>query len=84
MVKCWEKSPKDRPSFSEIYKEVTKFIERAAGYLDISFNPFTKEQGDLYTSHEILHDIIIILFANSSGQRCKDIIVTSHILNIDK
>lgn len=41
MIKCWEGSPKDRPSFSNIYKEVSKLIERVAGYLDIEFNPFT-------------------------------------------
>ena len=42
MMKCWESSPKERPSFNALYKEVTKFIERVAGYLDVGYNPFTK------------------------------------------
>ena len=42
MMKCWESSPKERPSFGALYKEVTRFIERVAGYLDVGYNPFTE------------------------------------------
>ena len=44
MKKCWEASPKDRPSFTEIYEELSHFIERVAGYLDIKFNPFLADE----------------------------------------
>ena len=38
---CWKMSPEDRPTFKEICSNVSKFIERIAGYLEIGFNPFT-------------------------------------------
>ena len=41
MRKCWEMSPEDRPSFKELTKTISKYIERVAGYLEIGFNPFT-------------------------------------------
>ena len=41
MIKCWEGSLKDRPSFSNIHEVVSRLIERVAGYLDIEYNPFT-------------------------------------------
>lgn len=34
-------SPEDRPSFKELTKTISKYIERVAGYLEIGFNPFT-------------------------------------------
>ena len=34
-------SPEDRPTFKELCSNVSKFIERIAGYLEIGFNPFT-------------------------------------------
>ena len=44
MMKCWESSPKERPSFSDIYKDVTRVIARIAGYLDVGYNPFTGQE----------------------------------------
>ena len=41
MMQCWKMSPEDRPTFKEICSNVSKFIERIAGYLEIGFNPFT-------------------------------------------
>ena len=41
MMRCWEGSPNDRPSFSEINEDVSRLIEHVAGYLDMGFNPFT-------------------------------------------
>ena len=32
--------PEKRPTFSELYANTTKYIERIAGYLDLGFNPF--------------------------------------------
>ena len=40
MKKCWEMEPEKRPTFSELYANITKYIERIAGYLDLGFNPF--------------------------------------------
>ena len=40
MVNCWKASPKERPSFREIHKDLSMFTERVAGYLDMGFNPF--------------------------------------------
>ena len=33
----------DRPTFKGIYSTLSKFIEYIAGYLPMSFNPFTEE-----------------------------------------
>ena len=41
MMQCWKMSPEDRPTFKEICSNVSKFIERIAGNLEIGFNPFT-------------------------------------------
>ena len=51
MKKCWEKVPRDRPTFKELHSNISKFIEHIAGYLDMGFNPFsggTKEAGSSY------------------------------------
>ena len=32
--------PDDRPSFKDLYTNVSKYIEHIAGYLEIEFNPF--------------------------------------------
>ena len=32
--------PEKRPTFSELYANTTKYIEKIAGYLDLGFNPF--------------------------------------------
>ena len=41
MRQCWEKVPDNRPTFKELYSNISKFIEHIAGYLDMGFNPFT-------------------------------------------
>ena len=40
MRKCWQTAPKDRPTFKELYSNISKLIERIAGYLEMGFNPF--------------------------------------------
>ena len=40
-MQCWEKALESRPTFKELYSNISKYIERVAGYLDIAFNPFT-------------------------------------------
>ena len=45
MKKCWEMKPEKRPTFSELYANTTKYIERIAGYLDLGFNPFSGVEG---------------------------------------
>ena len=52
MMKCWESSPKERPLFSEIYKDVTRIIGRIAGYLDVGYNPFTAKQKEKSVSKD--------------------------------
>ena len=41
MRKCWEMKLDDRPSFMELYKSTSKYIEHIAGYLELGYNPFT-------------------------------------------
>ena len=41
MMKCWQLAPDDRPSFKEIYKSTSTYIENMAGYLELGCNPFT-------------------------------------------
>ena len=45
MMQCWKMSPEDRPTFKEICSNVSKFIERVAGYLEIGFNLFIGGEG---------------------------------------
>ena len=40
MVKCWEFEPENRPSFQELCKSTSSYIERIAGYQEMSINPF--------------------------------------------
>ena len=44
MRKCWEKAPDDRPTFKELYTDISKYIECIAGYLEMGFNPFAGGQ----------------------------------------
>ena len=44
MKKCWEIMPEDRPTFKELRKNTSKYLEHIAGYLEMGFNPFTKAQ----------------------------------------
>ena len=45
MTKCWEMAPEDRPTFKEIYSNISKYIECMAGYLELGFNPFAAGDG---------------------------------------
>ena len=38
-------APDDRPTFKEIYSNISKYIERMAGYLEMGFNPFAAGEG---------------------------------------
>ena len=40
MLKCWEATPDDRPSFEQLYKEIFRYTECIAGYLKLEYNPF--------------------------------------------
>ena len=40
MNKCWEFQPGNRPSFSELHADISNYLGRIAGYLEINFNPF--------------------------------------------
>ena len=40
MQKCWELSPKNRPTFRELHSNISKYISCIAGYLEMGFNPF--------------------------------------------
>ena len=37
MIKCWEYEPGYRPSFQELHKSTSRYVERIAGYLEMSF-----------------------------------------------
>ena len=52
MNNCWELAAGDRPTFKEVNKEITKYIEHMVGYLEISFNPFAGEKQELEKSKE--------------------------------
>ena len=43
MINCWVKAPSDRPTFRELYSNISKYIECIAGYLEMGFNPFLRE-----------------------------------------
>ena len=43
MRECWERAPEDRPTFKDLYSNVSKYIERVAGYLHLGYNPFTQD-----------------------------------------
>ena len=40
MRKCWEMSPPNRPTFSELHSNISKYIARIGGYLEMGFDPF--------------------------------------------
>ena len=46
MKKCWVKNPEDRPTFKELYTDISIYIERIAGYLQLGYNPFTPRFGN--------------------------------------
>ena len=46
MMKCWEFEPQNRPSFQELHKNTTNYIERIAGYLEVTYNPFKGARGN--------------------------------------
>ena len=42
MRKCWEISPQNRPTFSELHSNISKYIAHIGGYLEMGFDPFRK------------------------------------------
>ena len=56
MRKCWEFNPDDRPTFKELYKNISKCIEHMAGYLEMSFNPFATEERVISREREEVED----------------------------
>ena len=46
MKKCWEKNPENRPTFKELYTDISIYIEHIAGYLQLGYNPFTPRFGN--------------------------------------
>lgn len=42
MRKCWEMPPDDRPSFKELYRDTSEYIEHIAGYLGLGYSPFSR------------------------------------------
>lgn len=51
MMKCWQQAPHDRPSFKEIYKNISTYIENIAGYLELGCNPFAGLSSIVETEH---------------------------------
>ena len=45
MRKCWESEPCDRPTFRKNYSDISQYINKIAGYLDMGFNPFSEGKG---------------------------------------
>ena len=41
MLSCWSTDPDDRPTFHDISKTLSGYTETLAGYLDMTYNPFT-------------------------------------------
>ena len=40
MRKCWEMSSQNRPTFSELHSNISKYIAHIGGYLEMGFDPF--------------------------------------------
>ena len=59
MHQCWELEPEKRPSFSNLVKSVSKFLESIAGYVD--FSTFGVEHGrlKLETNPVIINEMVI-------------------------
>ena len=36
MERCWEMEPENRPTFEKIYNDITAYLERESGYLEMS------------------------------------------------
>ena len=43
MVKCWNKSPAERPHFSELVSEISTSLERMGDYLELIAEPLTAD-----------------------------------------
>ena len=43
MMKCWNKSPAQRPRFSELVTEISTSLEGMAGYMELSTEPLTAD-----------------------------------------
>ena len=42
MRKCWVKEPNDRPTFNELYSNISKYMGGIANYLEMNINPEEK------------------------------------------
>lgn len=57
MIECWTASPDARPSFKQLYTDISKYIGRIAGYLEIGFNPFAGKDESLSKVQTAVEDI---------------------------
>lgn len=53
-------TPDDRPTFKELYKNISKCIERMAGYLEMSFNPFATEERVISKEKDEIGDTLAV------------------------
>ena len=35
MMRCWEKRPVDRPTFQDLNRDISAYVEQLAGYLEL-------------------------------------------------
>ena len=56
MSRCWEFQPEDRPSFSELHANISNYLEKIAGYLEVNFNPFNGIEYSTFIVPEIKND----------------------------
>ena len=43
MMKCWNKSPANRPRFSELVSEISTSLEGMADYMELSTEPLSED-----------------------------------------
>ena len=39
MMRCWEKRPVDRPTFQNLNRDISAYVEQLADYLELEFSP---------------------------------------------
>ena len=47
MLKCWEAVPDDRPTFKQLYKEISTYTESTAGYLKLEYSAVEEAETNL-------------------------------------
>ena len=52
MMNCWAATPDNRPSFKELYKDISRYTECIAGYLELEYNPSGGVEGAEVTIKE--------------------------------